>query len=126
MGGGEVRPPTRPRDRAGPSQGERHRGRWCAGGPSGKASDRNDPHRHRGHGAPRAPNTNRRPRGPRRLPTVFAVGEFVEAGGLLAYGPSLSDSFRRAATYVDKILKGARPADLPIEQPTTFELVVNL
>ena len=62
----------------------------------------------------------------RRLPTVFAVGEFVEAGGLLAYGPSLSDSFRRAATYVDKILKGASPANLPIEQPTTFELVVNL
>jgi putative ABC transport system substrate-binding protein len=62
----------------------------------------------------------------RRLPTVFAVSEFVEAGGLLAYGPSLSDGFRRAAAYVDKILKGAKPADLPIEQPTTFELVVNL
>ena len=57
---------------------------------------------------------------------MFAVGEFVEAGGLLAYGPSLSDSFRRAATYVDKILKGARPADLPVEQPTTFDCVINL
>jgi putative ABC transport system substrate-binding protein len=62
----------------------------------------------------------------RHLPTVFAVGEFVEAGGLLAYGPSLSDGFRRAAIYVDKILKGAKPTDLPIEQPTTFELIVNL
>ena len=62
----------------------------------------------------------------RRLPTVFAVSEFAEAGGLLAYGPSLSDGFRRAATYVDKILKGAMPADLPVEQPTTFELVINL
>ena len=57
---------------------------------------------------------------------MFAVGEFVEAGGLLAYGPSLSDSFRRAATYVDKILKGARPADLPVEQATTFDFFVNL
>jgi putative ABC transport system substrate-binding protein len=61
-----------------------------------------------------------------RLPTVFTLSEFPEAGGLLAYGPSLADGFRRAATYVDKILKGAKPADLPVEQPTTFELVINL
>ena len=62
----------------------------------------------------------------RRLPTVFGVREFAEAGGLLAYGPSLAAGFRRAPTYVDRILKGAKPADLPIEQATRFELVVNL
>jgi len=61
-----------------------------------------------------------------RLPTVSGPREFVKAGGLLAYGPDYPDLFRRAATYVDKILKGAKPADLPVQQPTKFELAVNL
>jgi putative tryptophan/tyrosine transport system substrate-binding protein len=61
-----------------------------------------------------------------RLPTMFPDREFVDAGGLMSYGPSLPDVWRRSATYIDKILKGAKPGDLPIEQPTTFELVVNL
>jgi putative ABC transport system substrate-binding protein len=61
-----------------------------------------------------------------RLPSVYLLREHADAGGLLAYGPNVRESFRRAATFVDKILKGAKPADLPIEQPTTFELVVNL
>jgi len=61
----------------------------------------------------------------RRLPTLYPYREFVQAGGLVSYAPSYPAMFRRAATYVDKILKGAKPSDLPIEQPTTFELVIN-
>ena len=61
-----------------------------------------------------------------RMPSMFPVREHVEVGGLISYGPNLSDNYRRAATYVDKILKGAKAADLPIEQPTKFELVINM
>jgi putative ABC transport system substrate-binding protein len=61
-----------------------------------------------------------------RLPAVYFGREFVDAGGLMAYAPNLTDVFRRVATYVDKILKGATPGDLPVEQPTNFELVINL
>jgi putative tryptophan/tyrosine transport system substrate-binding protein len=61
-----------------------------------------------------------------RLPGMYATRQFVEEGGLMAYGPSISDLYRRAATYVDKVLKGANPAELPVEQPTKFEFFINL
>jgi putative ABC transport system substrate-binding protein len=61
-----------------------------------------------------------------RLPGIYYWKDFVDAGGLMSYGPSLHALYRRAALYVDKILKGAHPSDLPVEQPTQFELVINL
>jgi putative tryptophan/tyrosine transport system substrate-binding protein len=61
-----------------------------------------------------------------RLPTMYPLQEYVEEGGLIAYGPNIPEMHRRAAVYVDKILKGAKPADLPVEQPMKFELVINL
>ncbi len=61
-----------------------------------------------------------------RLPTMFSFRSYVDAGGLMSYGPNVADLFRRAATFVDKILKGAKPVDLPVEQPTKFELAINL
>jgi putative ABC transport system substrate-binding protein len=61
-----------------------------------------------------------------QLPAIYGDRDFVDAGGLMSYGPNMSDLFRRAAVYVDKILKGAKPADLPVEQPTKFEFIINL
>jgi putative ABC transport system substrate-binding protein len=61
-----------------------------------------------------------------RLPATYPMAEFVDAGGFMSYSPNIADNFRRAAGYVDKILKGARPADLPVEQSSKFELVINL
>jgi putative ABC transport system substrate-binding protein len=61
-----------------------------------------------------------------RLPTMHGLGEYVEAGGLMSYGPNFPDLFRRAAEFVDKILRGTKPADIPVEQPTKFDFVINL
>jgi len=61
-----------------------------------------------------------------RLPTMHGHREYVEAGGLMSYGPNLASQFQRAADFVDKILRGAKPADIPVEQPTKFDLVMNL
>jgi len=62
----------------------------------------------------------------RRVPSIFGTREYVDAGGLLSYGPNIIALFRRAAEYADRIARGAKPADLPIEQPTKFEVIVNL
>ena len=61
-----------------------------------------------------------------RLPTIYGSREYADAGALMSYGPNFADLFRRAADYVDKILRGAKPADLPVMQPTKFEFVINL
>jgi ABC-type uncharacterized transport system substrate-binding protein len=61
-----------------------------------------------------------------RLPAVYGYREYVDDGGMISYGPSIADTYRRAAGYVDKILRGAQPADLPIQLPTKYELVINL
>jgi putative tryptophan/tyrosine transport system substrate-binding protein len=61
-----------------------------------------------------------------RLPTMYGLREYVEAGGLVSYGPSIADQYRRAADYVDKILRGTKPAEIPVEQPTKFDLIINL
>ena len=60
------------------------------------------------------------------LPTIYPQSDYMDDGGLMFYGPNTTELFRRAATYVDKILKGARPADLPVEQPKKFEFIINL
>jgi ABC-type uncharacterized transport system substrate-binding protein len=60
------------------------------------------------------------------LPAIYVSKEYIDAGGLIAYGPSYPDLYRRAAIYVDKILRGASPSSLPVEQPTKFELIINL
>ena len=61
-----------------------------------------------------------------RLPTIYGLREFVEAGGLMSYGPNFLDLYRRSASYVDKILRGTKPADIRVEQPTKFDFIVNL
>jgi ABC-type uncharacterized transport system substrate-binding protein len=61
-----------------------------------------------------------------RLPTLHGIREYVEAGGLMSYGPNAPDLFRRSADVVDKILRGAKPSDIPVEQPTKFEFIINL
>jgi putative ABC transport system substrate-binding protein len=61
-----------------------------------------------------------------RLPAIYSSIEAAEAGGLMSYGPNIVDNYRRAAVYVDKILKGTKPADLPVQQPTKFEFIINL
>jgi len=61
-----------------------------------------------------------------RLPTMYLFREYVETGGLMSYGPNLPDLYRRSGDYVDKILRGTKPADIPVEQPTKFDLIINL
>src|SRR5262249_11097196 len=133
--GGTHRTRRRDGGRVRPAQGRCH----CHGGrcsPRGKAGDIGHSNRLRRSGGP----SWQRSRGVTgatgwqrhtlalgaRLPTLYPNREYLQAGGLMSFGPSFSDLFRHAADYVDKILRGAKPGDLPVEQPTKFELVINL
>ncbi len=115
----------RSRRHANAVRGEATRGpRWRSRRYRGDAA--RCPHRRRRHVAGLLSGAHRGVRREAPLPTMFGIRDFVDTGGLMSYGVSIFDLWRRVAVYVDKILKGAKPSDLPIEQPTKFDLVINL
>src|SRR6516165_12221187 len=116
MGGGRTRAAARLGGRADPAQCRRHLRLGVSGDLCCEERRRNDPGR--------AGIVDLAAK--ERLPALYDVKEFVQAGGLMSYGPDLVDLFRRVPYYIDRILKGAKPADLPVEQPTKFGLTINL